>query len=188
MDLIQRRLAQLSQLDVELSVEGAAVHGYKVRESVTKRQIRGFEKLVGCKLPEDFFNFIVMVGNGAPGREGVVYPLPVGHEDFSLGDWYMSEVALGQKFLPGELLSPGDGFRRPAWAGALPLVEVGGQYKYWLIVSAGSEFGSVWEVNAAGKLVPVFSELHGRYSFGEWYLKWLDDSIGFVSAGLGANA
>lgn len=63
--------------------------------------------------------------------------------------------------------------------GAIPICHHGCAYRSWLVVDNGPERGYVWEDDTPdeGGVFPFQTEKRDRYTFSEWYLNWLNNSI-----------
>ena len=63
--------------------------------------------------------------------------------------------------------------------GAIPIVEHGCACRSWLVVAEGIEYGYIWQDDTAdeGGVFPFESRNKERYTFDEWYLQWLENSI-----------
>lgn len=63
--------------------------------------------------------------------------------------------------------------------GAIPIVHHGCAQRTWLVVAQGVEYGYLWDdlTPDEGGVRPVQSSSHHRYTFGEWYMAWLDKAL-----------
>ncbi|MBL7814580.1 MAG: SMI1/KNR4 family protein [Saprospiraceae bacterium] len=66
---IKEKLAYLRRKDKNYTIFGAEGHKYELEPVADEQMVIDFETAVGCRLPEDYREFILKVGNGGAGPE-----------------------------------------------------------------------------------------------------------------------
>ncbi len=181
-DELKRKLERLSTLDRQRKVFGAYMHKYE-SHPVTEVELLLLEAALGVRLPEDYRQFLQVIGYGAGPYYGLLGPKQILDE---LRE-YASEG-------PEPLWSPGCPFpfsREQAeecfrimgehrdgslvgrtWPvdGCIPICFEGCSY-YSLIVTAGDLAGSIWSSSNEGlddefdELSQTFNDTYNRYTY-----------------------
>jgi SMI1/KNR4 family protein SUKH-1 len=196
---IQESIAALRRRDTGLLLSGASSHAYVLNPPLSEADVAQFETIHGIRLPEDYRDFLVHVGNGGAGpRRGVLKLGEMRREEHWMGAdtgalrepwphrtaWNTPPEELEViEALPGEARRVArDAHDKKYWdealtAGALPLCDHGEGLRDWLVVS-GPEAGTVWhDGRARGKgLLPYEPEGH-HWAFEDWYLSWLNHAL-----------
>jgi hypothetical protein len=200
------KLDELRRLDRQLSVFGASAHKYKLEPPLAKRALNRLEKRHGVKFPDDYREFLAMMGNGGAGPSYGVCPFGkwdgagAGLERWTGKSHVVSSLALDFPFTDARSLTP-EQLRRPEsfasddeedeWCrrvdealnpeeltrGWFPICHHGCALRSYLVV-AGPERGRVW-YDARAENGPVSPHTYGgkRLSFSAWYGLWLDKSL-----------
>lgn len=205
-DAINRDLKTLRESKKALKVFGAASHGYRVNPPLSEEEIIAFEAQHKVKLPEDYRQFLMRVGNGEAGADYGVFPLGKMDDGFRLAPWGDFVGDLSKPFphtqawndltgeppdFEGELDSPEEdeyweqqeAFDEIYWNpsnmnGAIPICHLGCALRLWLVVN-GPEKGNIWQDNRAdqGGIEPLQTATQKRVTFFEWYRAWLDEAL-----------
>ncbi len=66
--------------------------------------------------------------------------------------------------------------------GAIPIVDHGCALSSWLVVAEGPEYGHIWEDRVADEdgVFPLKDKKQERYTFDQWYLEWIENTIGTI--------
>lgn len=149
-----------------------------------EKALRAWEKTHRVRLPEEYRQFLLVVGDGGDGL------WPLRREDFAAKDTGEAERARGAEVRrrlrhpfplleawegPPSDLSWADDERveetyRPLERGALELRDDGCAHLWWLIIS-GPAAGQVWRVSWPEALGPAAPD------FLTWYEAWLDERL-----------
>ncbi|MFC6019946.1 SMI1/KNR4 family protein [Plantactinospora solaniradicis] len=140
---------------------------------LSEQQISGFEDLHGIRLPEEFRQFVTLIGHGGYGPTyGVL----------SMDRWIPPRLGVHGKlaepfpFAPDSYVSAwsgGEGGPTLPFPGTIAVVW-GGCTQYTLLVVTGPGRGRLVEVIAGSDVVPHF---HGDADFLAWYERWLDFTL-----------
>jgi hypothetical protein len=187
---LAEKLQRLRTADEHFDLTGARVHRYKsVR--VNAEQLDAFEAAIGVKLPDEYHEFLELVGyragpfNGLWSPDEVIrnswsrapakpFPYTLETMDKARGAWKLkSEV---QSF---HHLRPPPEFGYDA-AGCLIIGERP-RHAYTALVTAGDLTGSVWEVSEAWYAWRPAWDEEKTWSFDSWYNSWLDSSLAEIA-------
>jgi hypothetical protein len=181
-------------------------HGYRLEPPLEAADLRAAENLLGCPLPEDYREFVTVVGAGGAGPYYGVKPLA---DAVALVEkhWGLPALAADSPLEGdidfGELLGQPDDwdahvarleddpeyaagwdrmsatYLEPAWFnGRLPIADYGDGDWLFLVVG-GARRGTVW--------ADCVSNATGLYclevDFVTWYERWLDDALGRAERG-----
>jgi hypothetical protein len=64
---IHKRLAELRDLDPELTLFGAKAHRYQLQPTISAADVADYEQQKSISIPEEYRQFIIEVGNGGAG-------------------------------------------------------------------------------------------------------------------------
>lgn len=187
-DRIKRILSKLEEVRKKnLSCFGSEKHGFRMNPKLTESEITDFEKKHGVRLPEDYRQFLLKVGNGGAGPYYGIQPLEEWNhvatwindidDEENPGD-YLSRpspfhpgMSREEKTWKEELKKEDPGFAwESIYQGAIALAHQGCTYYSMLIVS-GSAKGRVFYVELQGSGPPFFVV---NTDFISWYERWLD--------------
>src|ERR1044072_5426568 len=68
-------MEQLRSMDAALELFGASTHRYEFNAALTPGEVAAFEASQSLRLPEDYRDFLLNVGNGGAGPCYGIYPL-----------------------------------------------------------------------------------------------------------------
>ena len=201
LDEIRKILANLRRAGNGAGVFGAGSHGFRLNPLVASQDLRAFEQKHAVRLPGDYREFLLNVGNGGAGPFYGLFPL--GRHDSDCGEGFVDQVegdgmtgVLRQPFPHVEAWQPpphpevGDdedaameAYDAIVYApelvnGAVPICHAGCALRYWLVVT-GPLAGDVWydRRTEGGGLEPVRLAGGRRAGFLDWYGRWLDDAL-----------
>lgn len=175
---IYQQLAEIRQRGIECY--GWETHQFKLNPPIQPEVLEAFEEKHQVRLPEEYRDFLLHVGNGGAGPHEGLYSLEQ-----------------SEKQLPGDLKAPNPFFpaedAQPGWfedlmtdenydrteEGALPIVSSGDNHEVLLIIS-GPYRGRIvyidWEID----FPPIFSPFP---EFMSWYETWLREANEGYKAG-----
>ncbi len=184
-------------------VFGAESHRFRLHSPLAESRVRKFEAKYRIRLPEDYRDFLIALGDGGAGPHYGVFKLGEmddchGFQKWKEGDGFVG--VLSKPFphtsrwndLPEEPEQADDdiafeeameAFNALYWSsdnvnGAIPLCHEGCAYRDWLVV-AGSEAGHMWHDARADQagLAPISIGRKKRVTFLEWYVHWLHEAL-----------
>jgi hypothetical protein len=192
---VRRMLDELRAADPNYKRFGAWNHRYEFHPVLKPEEVAAFEASHGIRLPEDYKEFVLTVGNGGAGPYYGIYPLLEGNVDHRLQSRKLIDLsspfphsAAWDEHWPAAI--NWDEGERPdedtllAYldprhiSGALCISQYGCG-DFLLLVVNGAERGNIW-FDGRGNYSGLFPEEGAgteRISFSEWYLGWLDTSI-----------
>lgn len=193
---------ELRRSDPELRIFGAISHRYRFNPRAAEPEVASFERRWGMKLPADYREFLLDVGNGGAGPFYGV---------FRMGEW--DGAGEGEPWKADIIGDPSKPFpHRGQWNeapnyasapkdvesdeydrwvqledaryyppaltdGSIPICTEGCALRFLLVVT-GPEAGHVWyDSRADGKGLFPMGEGQGRLCFSDWYLAWLENSL-----------
>jgi hypothetical protein len=185
-------------MDPAFKLFGASTHRYQFNPPLKPEELEAFEASQAVRLPEDYRDFLLNVGNGGAGPCYGIYPLrPEGSIHPGMANPEHARVDLSVPFRHAEPWEEDwldqidwDAGERPDdermeeyletqhIAGALCICHQGCG-DFWLLVVKGNEHGHLW-MDGRGTLSGIFPEsgAHGgRLTFSQWYLAWLNDCL-----------
>jgi hypothetical protein len=124
---------------------GAAQHRYELRPPLSEARLLEIEAASGCRLPPDYRDFLLELGDGGAGPYYGLVPLD-------------QPAQLAQ--LPGAFQPPGRDAAPAPWRGVALLSHLGCGYLAHLVVDDGPHRGEVWldlgSVAPATRIAPHF--------------------------------
>ncbi|MFI0453577.1 SMI1/KNR4 family protein [Actinomadura sp. 6N118] len=164
------RLAAMGGADPVLEAFGASTHRYRLNPPLPEADLVSFETRHGVRLPSEYREFLLQVGNGGAGPYYGLFPLddypplealPSEHTDF-----------LSTPFPHTQAWNPpydAPGYEDDVHViGSLPIVHEGCGYIVRLVVS-GPERGKLWEDGRCSDMgIRPFNS-----GFQRWYRTWL---------------
>lgn len=193
---VLRKMEQQRSRDAGLELFGAGTHRYKFNPPLKPEEVAAFEASHELRLPEDYRDFILNVGNGGAGPCYGIYPLrPEGSIHHGMGNHNRIDLSVPFRHVgswDADWLSQidWDAGERPDdrrmeeyldtrhIAGSLCICHQGCS-DFWLLVVKGNEWGHIW-MDGRGNFSGIFPESGAqgeRLSFSRWYLNWLDDYL-----------
>ncbi|MBB6049762.1 SMI1/KNR4 family protein [Armatimonas rosea] len=175
--------------------------GYWRREKIvlgscpTEKELAVREQGLGIRLPEDYRDFLLHIGNGGFGPDLGLSVFPLGPNDPSLehGSHWPSipehEEVIGSPFPHTKARHFFTDTPPDDWEVLTGFLELGdrGCGMYSILVVSGEEYGHVWQTDEYGvgpyeegyRLTSLIGKLlwppirPHRYTFKDWYLDWL---------------
>jgi len=176
---IVEKLKILRSLDPDIEEPGADAHDYRLEPAVSEEQVSKFEQLIHVRLPEQYRDFLIHIGNGGAGPSNGLYPIDsviynirqygFRPERFAMefpftASWHMKDPLPDTAF---PIQSP--------MQGTIPIGQHGYAQLIYLVIT-GAETGKVWEYPDE-----VFSPMVGKdgkhLGFADWYMDWLNDRV-----------
>ena len=193
---------RLRRSDRDLRVFGAIGHRYSFNARVTEREVASCEQRWGMRLPRDYREFLLDVGNGGAGPFYGVFRLGEWDGAGNGEPWSPFIIGDPSKPFPHERswneprnyrLAPSDQgsdeyrdwmdredtrYYSPALTdGSIPICTLGCALRFLLIVT-GPEAGHVWaDDRADDKGLAPLGEGSRRLTFSEWYLAWMERAL-----------
>jgi hypothetical protein len=206
-DLLIEDLRRLRAPGVALGVFGEESYSYHLNPVSSEDRVREFEAQNSGRLPDDYRQFIMRVGNGGAGPDYGLFPMGEMDDGFGFGPWGSFVGVLFAPFphtrawndLAGVPEDPEDGadeefdalmdaFEERYWDpqqldGAIPICHLGCTLRQWLAIT-GPEAGTVWCDNRTDYdgISPLQANGRHRVSFFEWYRDWVDEALSKLEA------
>lgn len=212
---IKEKFELLKSKDKDLKIFGAGDdlffnvigHHYEWRPVLTEEQIQATEKKIGVRLPEEYREFLKVLGNGGPGPEWGIFELDNTYpsDDFlekypnmiSMDCDYADEYAIGIKT---HHLDKDPTYMEPVepFGGYIKLADYGHGMCAYMVVGGDQQVGKIWFMFEDGdvmKIAPAVKRVYGTSStpamqkvegrdwqvtFLDWFENWLDDSLAQV--------
>jgi hypothetical protein len=193
---VRRTLEELRAADPSFQRFGASTHRYELNPVLKPEAVAAFEANHGIRLPEDYKEFVLTVGNGGAGPYYGIYPLLLeGNVDHRLRErnhidltspfphvaaWdesSMDAINWDEGERPDDETL--DAYLHPRHISGALCISQFGCGDFLLLVVNGAERGNIW-FDGRGNYSGIFPEEGAgtaRISFSEWYLAWLDESI-----------
>lgn len=201
---ITEALAHLSNLQPLLF--GSEQHKFMLNPTVGEERVRAFEQKILIRLPADYRDFVVKVGNGGAGPFYGVFPLGFVDENFGIREWHANDGLVGDPGAafphltawneiaekpPDELQGADETeywrliveFEKAYWTpalvnGAIPICHEGCAIRIWLVVT-GPQAGRLWEDRRSEfkGLAPLSLADGSPATFRSWYEEWLDHAL-----------
>ena len=199
---IAQDLERIRRVSSGLDVFGSEMHNFSLNPPLPKPVLERFEAQHKIRLPADYRQFLLTVGNGGAGPAYGVFRLGEMDDAFGHKPWQEQDGLLGVLSEPfpyleswneltgmpaGEALDEDEydrqfeAFDRTYYVplnGALPICHRGCALRVWLVVS-GLEVGHVWYDDRAdyNGLYPYNLLGQERATFFQWYRSWLDEIL-----------
>jgi len=168
--------------------------------------VEAFERAHSIRLPSDYRDFLVQIGNGGAGPCYGVFSLGTVDDGFAVRDWKVNDNLVGDpskpfrfkeawndisNMPPVDLLEKNeqeysrlmDEFEKVYWSselmnGAIPICHEGCALRIWLVVT-GPGSGELWDDRRSEYkgIRPLELSDGSRATFGAWYEEWLDQSL-----------
>lgn len=204
--VIKGKLLELKEKDKGMTVFGSGDdmffhypgHHYELNPVLTEDQIVAVEMKLGIQLPQEYREFLKVVGDGGAGPEWGLFALGKSYpnDDFlkeypnfcsmvcSYGDAYANGIK-EHHLDKGEAdyMEPVEPF-----GGYIKLSDYGHGMCAYMVVGGDQQIGKIWFLNEEGeagpRIAPATQNIPGRdwqVSFLDWYENWLDDSLDSVN-------
>ncbi|CEP95517.1 Uncharacterised protein [[Clostridium] sordellii] len=205
LNIIKNKLEKLKNFDKNYCVFGSINHKYKLNNTLSKSELKQFEKINNITLPKEYANFLLEIGNGGAGPD---YGL-IGITPKQLAKRYCRfsyTFRFSGDFVPNTYdhctmiedddLSCEDCHKRFSCVdafyeddfectddyisgyldGTLNINHMGCGLESRLILN-GPEFGNVWINDPDQLFTPRRTLTKDRLSFYDWYENWLDSQL-----------
>lgn len=174
--ILSALLRELESKDPTYQVFGASTHRYKLNPPVSTRDLASFESRYSVKLPSEYREFLLKLGNGGAGPDyGLLSLTDSVTRDSTLKppEFLATPFPFVEAFNPYSRTATDDEmFDDKYITGSLALAHQGCGY-YDRLVVTGAQRGMVWcdgRVSDQG-VAPVGSD------FFDWYHSWLTTSL-----------
>ena len=157
---IGKLVQRLRAVDKNFRVFGSEQHKYKFGPTLSEAELRAFEVSNGCKLPEDYRQFLATIGNGGAGPFYGLEPLGTFGRDLSK-PFLLTEAT--KQLSEFELVELGG-----RDSGALEFCHQGCCIYSYLVVN-GPTYGTIW--NGREDFFPT------GLSFSIWYRSWAEKAL-----------
>lgn len=194
---IKTKFDKLKQLDKNFEVFGSEKHKYKFNQTKSEKELIDFEENNGIKLPIEYKEFLMQIGNGGAGPYYGLEPIENGL--FADLD-YKNENNLNDLSKPfphskhwnldfGEVTDENEGayfkqkdeeYYQNKWANGLLRVSNFGCGVSMNLVVNGKEYGNLWvddRCNDQGIYPNPYIENRKRITFLDWYELWIDTEL-----------
>jgi hypothetical protein len=196
-NLLKGKIKELKKADKNYSVFGSNYHGYRFNSCLSLNEIESFESKFKVRLPEDYRNFLLIIGNGgcgpyyginelensytfvkfAPTELAKILETATQEELFAYlnKDFPYTEDPKKNEEILDNLLEdwePDDWKTNSTLRGSLAICHQGCGY-YNLLEVSGEKPGRIWFDGRVsdGPLIPESD------SFYNWYLNWVNNSL-----------
>lgn len=196
---IKEKLETLKNKDKEMKVFGAGDdqffgtigHHYEMHPVLSEEEVLQEEKKLGIKLPEEYREFLLKIGNGGAGPEWGLFKLENTHPDDEMlkeyPDFCSMECSYADDYANGikAHLDKDPTYLEPVepFGGYLKLADYGHGMCAYMVVGGDQQIGKIWfmlEDGGTMQIAPAYQKVAGRdwqASFLDWYENWLDDSL-----------
>lgn len=204
-DILIRDLECVRASGSSFGVFGEDGHNYGLNPTLSEDELTEFETDHGVRLPDDYRQFLLRVGNGGAGPYYGLFSLGEMDDGFDLGPWGDFVGRLSSPFPHSDTWNdligkPDDSavtdsdeydglieafekryFDTCQVNGAIPICHLGCALRQWLVIT-GPEAENVWCDDRADYkgLHPLKTHGRERTSFFDWYRDWLDDVLSKV--------
>ncbi len=189
---ILKLLEQARAKDADFERFGADSHQYELSEPASEEAIQRFEEQQGIRLPEEYRDFLLLIGNGGAGPHYGIYGLEELEDEISDSDYHVKEKAVIFPKMSDEdwdrIADPWDRREEAVcpYDGVLPIESQGCTLMTGLILN-GPYRGRVVYYDVDLCATPFFMREKG---FLAWYRRWLREVIAGYSdeeTGFGMN-
>jgi hypothetical protein len=183
---------------------GADYHNFELHPVIEEEKVEAFELSHSIRLPSQYREFLVQIGNGGAGPDYGVFSLGTIDEGFGIRAWQANGAVVGDPSKPfrfqeawndtsakptddleneAEYWRLMDAFEGTYWSsdlvnGAIPICHRGCAIRIWLVVN-GPESGKLWEDRRSefDGISPLKLADGSRATFGAWYDTWLQKCL-----------
>jgi hypothetical protein len=174
---------------------------FELNPVILEDKVRAFEQDRSIRLPSEYRDFLVQIGNGGAGPHYGVFPLGTVDDNFAIRNWTPNDDLVGDPSKPFRFeeawndisdMPPDDlheneeeywrrmeFFERTYWGaefinGAIPICHQGCALRIWLVVT-GPQAGMLWDDRRSEYqgIRPLELTDGSRATFGAWYDEWL---------------
>ena len=181
-------------------------HGFELNPVIAEDRVEAFEQGYSIRLPSEYRDFLVQIGNGGAGPYYGVFALGTVDDGFAVRDWKVNDNLVGDPSKPFRFeeawndtsnMPPEDfpeeneeeywrrmeDFEKGYWSaelmnGANPICHQGCALRIWLVVT-GPQSGELWDDRRSEYegIRPLRLADGSRATFGAWYSEWLEQSL-----------
>jgi hypothetical protein len=181
-------------------------HGFEMNPVIAEDRVEAFEQRYSIRLPSEYRDFLVQIGNGGAGPCYGVFALGTVDDGFAVREWSVNDNLVGDPSKPFRFEEAwndtakmptedmcekneeeywrcmGD-FERTYWSselmnGAIPVCHQGCALRIWLVVT-GSQSGTLWDDRRSEYegVRPLKLADGSKATFGAWYDEWLEQHL-----------
>jgi hypothetical protein len=207
---LSNKLSRLKDLDKNCEFFGSESHKYKLKPCLSQSDIQEFEDKFQVKLPDDYRDFLLEIGNGGAGPGYGLLGIEINHLNRENSDFksLSQPFLLTQEWNDLDLMQASHEEGNPVYfypnfiQGTILVAEYGCGVEARLVIT-GSERGNIWiddRTNEAGiyplsphcaaffhddpdieaDLYESIEEVKTALSFSDWYSDWLNRGISQV--------
>lgn len=195
---------------VRSSKSNVDVRSFELNQAIAEEKVEAFEQGLSIRLPSEYRDFLVQIGNGGAGPYYGIFPLGTADDGFTIRAWKMNDSLVGDpskpfrfkeawndtsNMPPDDLLEKNaeeywrqmEDFERTYWSselmnGSVPVCHQGCALRIWLVVT-GPQSGELWDdrrSECAG-IRPLKLADGSRATFGAWYDEWLKQRLADIN-------
>lgn len=161
-NVVRMKLDTKRQLDPNLIGFGVSGHRYELLPPISERKLCGLEAQFGIRLPEDYRQFVLNVGNGGAGPSYGLYSVEgalTGNDQTYGHSGSRVDPGIKQDFVRPNAVA---GEELADETGVLKLCQHGCANDDFLVVN-GKDRGTVWQmIEYVGHLVPLLKKMPKR--------------------------
>ena len=194
---IKTKIDRLKQLDKNFEVFGSEKHKYLFNSTKSEKELINFEKSNNVKLPIEYKEFLMKIGNGGAGPYYGLEPIENGlfadldYKDKSdLNDlskpfphtehWNLDFGEVSDENEDEYFEQKDKEYYQNKWANGLLRVSNFGCGVSMNLVVNGKEYGNLWvddRCNEQGIYPNPYIENRARITFLDWYENWIDSEL-----------
>lgn len=194
---IKSKFDQLKQLDRNFEVFGSKKHKYVFNRIKSEKELTEFEKNNGIKLPKEYKEFLMRIGNGGAGPYYGLEPIENGlfadldyKDKKDLNDlsqpfphtshWNLDFGEVTDENEDEYFKQKDEEYYQNKWANGLLRVSNFGCGVSMNLVVNGEEYGNLWvddRCNEQGIYPNPYIENGDRITFLDWYENWIDTEL-----------
>jgi len=179
---------------------------FELNPVIGEDRVEAFEQDHSFRLPSEYKDFLIQIGNGGAGPYGGVFSLGTVDDNFTVRDWAVNDDLVGDpskpfrfeeawndtsNMPPDDLIEKNEkeywrhmeDFERTYWSpdlmnGAIPICHQGCALRIWLVVT-GPQSGKLWDDRRSEYegIRPLELADGSRATFAAWYDEWLEQRL-----------
>lgn len=194
---IKSKFDRLKRLDRNFEVFGSEKHKYVFNRTKSEKDLTDFEKNNGIKLPREYKEFLMQIGNGGAGPYYGLEPIENGlfadldyKDKTDLNDlsqpfphtshWNLDFGEVTDENEDEYFKQKDEEYYQNKWANGLLRVSNFGCGVTMNLVVNGEEYGNLWvddRCNEQGIYSNPYIENRDRITFLDWYENWIDTEL-----------